>query len=153
MQILSIPRVIAAAALAVSAYAVETHVWQTTEQTDYEKATFKNVALRSDGRLSLAPVFKEVLDTSTGFLWTLAEDSKGRLYAGGDTSGSQAKLWVREPDGKSKVLAELEGLEIHAIAIDKRDRVYAATAPDGKVYRISGSGKAEVFYDPKAKYI
>ena len=33
------------------------------------------------------------------------------------------------------------------------DRVYAATSPDGKVYRIAANGKPEVFYDPKAKYI
>lgn len=154
MPIFSKTRALAAAAFVLSAYAVETHVWQSAEQSDYEKATLKNIALRSDGRLSLAPVFKEVMDTSVGFLWALAEDSKGRLYAGGGSpSGSQAKLYVREPDGKSKVLAELEGLEIHAIAIDKRDRVYAATAPDGKVFRIGGNGKAELFYDPKAKYI
>ena len=57
------------------------------------------------------------------------------------------------PDGKGKVLADLDALEIHAIAIDSRDRVYAATSPDGKVYRIAGNGKPEVFYDPKAKYI
>ena len=37
--------------------------------------------------------------------------------------------------------------------MDSRDRVYAATSPDGKVYRIAGDGKPEVFYDPKAKYI
>jgi hypothetical protein len=30
--------------------------------------------------------------------------------------------------------------------------VYAATSPDGKVYRIA-SGKPELFYDPRAKYI
>ena len=31
--------------------------------------------------------------------------------------------------------------------------VYAATAPDGKVFRIEPNGKFETFYDPKAKYI
>ena len=37
--------------------------------------------------------------------------------------------------------------------MDKSDRVYAATAPDGKVFRIEPNGKFETFYDPKAKYI
>ena len=37
--------------------------------------------------------------------------------------------------------------------MDSRDRVYAATAPDGKVYRIAGNAKPEIFYEPKAKYI
>jgi sugar lactone lactonase YvrE len=51
------------------------------------------------------------------------------------------------------MMAEVDALEIHAIAVDSKDRVYFGTAPDGKVYRLSGSGKPEVFYDPKAKYI
>jgi hypothetical protein len=42
---------------------------------------------------------------------------------------------------------------IQAIAIDKQDRVYAATSPDGKVYRVDAAGKSDVFYDPKTKYI
>ena len=33
----------------------------------------------------------------------------------------------------------------------RKDRVYAATSPDGKIYRITGNGKPEVFYDPKAE--
>ena len=44
-------------------------------------------------------------------------------------------------------------MAIQAIAIDKQDRVYAATSPDGKVYRINAAGHAEVFYDPHSKYI
>lgn len=51
------------------------------------------------------------------------------------------------------MVADLDAFEIHAIAVDSKDRVYAATSPDGKVYRIAGSAKPEVFYDPKAKYI
>ena len=32
-------------------------------------------------------------------------------------------------------------------------RVYAATSPDGRIYRIEGNAKPTVFYEPKAKYI
>ena len=39
------------------------------------------------------------------------------------------------------------------MAVDAQDRVYAASSPDGKVYRVSPDGKCEVFYDPKTKYI
>jgi hypothetical protein len=51
------------------------------------------------------------------------------------------------------MLADLGAVEIHAIVVDSKDRVYVATSPDGKVYRVSVNGKPEVFYDPKAKYI
>jgi hypothetical protein len=128
----------------------QTRTWTQGEAADFEKGNLKNLSLRSDGRLTLAPVSKEWFDTASSYLWAMAQDSKGNLYAGGGTS---AKLFRIPPDGKGKLLAEFEGLEIHAITVDSRDRVYAATSPDGKVYRITGNGKPEIFYDPKAKYI
>ena len=141
-------------ALTPLCHAVETRFWIQNEQADFEKGTLKNLSLRSDGRLALAPVFKELLASSTPYLWALAEDSKGNLYAGGGGSGaSQAKLFVIDAAGKSRTLAELPGMEIHALAIDAKDRIFAATSPDGKVYRVSTDGKSEVVYDPKAKYI
>jgi sugar lactone lactonase YvrE len=137
--------------LPVSAlFAGQTRTWSQGEFADFEKGIVKNLSLSSDGRLTLAPLSRELFDTSSAYLWALAEDSKGNLYAGG---GNGAKLYRIPPDGKGKLLAELDALEIHAIAVDSKDRVYAATTPDGKVYRISGGGKPEVFYDPKSKYI
>ncbi len=131
-------------------YAGQTRTWSQGDFQDFEKGIVKNLSLRSDGRITLAPHLRELFDTSSPYLWALAQDSKGNLYAGG---GTNAKLFRIPPDGKGKLLAELDALEIHAIAVDTRDRVYAATSPDGKVYRITGNSKPEVFYDPKAKYI
>ncbi len=64
-----------------------------------------------------------------------------------------AKLYRIGTDGKGKLVADLDALEIHALAVDARDRVYAATSPDGRIYRIDGNSKPAVFYEPKAKYI
>ena len=141
---------LAVAGLALPSYAVQTRTWTQSEYSDFEKGILKNLSLRSDGLLTLAPDFREIFDSSSAYLWALARDSKGNLYAGG---GTGAKLYRITPQGDKKTLATLDGLEIHAIAIDAHDRVYAATSPDGKVYRISPDGKSEMFYDPKAKYI
>ena len=141
-------------ALAPLSRAVETRTWQQDAFSDFEKGTLKRLSLGSDGRLSLAPSSKELLDSSTPYLWSAAEDSKGNVYAGGGGPGaSTAKLFVIDRGGKSRTLAELPGMEIHAIAVDRRDRVYAATSPDGKVYRLASNGKPEIFYDPKSKYV
>jgi sugar lactone lactonase YvrE len=142
--------ILAAACFATALIAGQTRTWSQSEFADFEKGVVKNLSLRSDGLLTLAPRTHEVFDAAAPYLWALARDSKGNLYAGGGTS---AKLYAIAPDGKSRVVADLDALEIHAIAVDARDRVYAATSPDGKVYRIAGNGKPEVFYDPKSKYI
>jgi len=140
----------ALAILSLPAFAVETRTWTQSEYADFEKGILKDLSLRSDGLLTLAPKFEQVYDTVSPYLWALARDSKGNLYAGG---GPSADLYRMTPRGEKKKLATLEGLEIHAIAIDSQDRVYAATSPDGKVYRVAPDGKSEVFYDPKTKYI
>jgi sugar lactone lactonase YvrE len=128
----------------------QTRTWSQGGYADFEKGVIRNLSLRSDGVITLAPRSRELLDTSSPYLWALARDSQGNLYAGG---GTGARLHRIEPNGKSRVVAELDGLEIHGIAVDRQDRVYAATSPDGKVYRIASAGKPEVFFDPKSKYI
>ncbi len=143
-----------AVAQTLSLNAVETKTWTLDSKSDYEKAKLERIALRSDGKLTLAPTFAELLDSEEPYLWAAAQDSKGVIYAGGGSPGaSSAKLFVIGRDGKSKKLAELPGSEIHAIAIDSKDRVFAATSPDGKVYLVNSAGKSEVYYDPKTKYI
>jgi sugar lactone lactonase YvrE len=134
--------------------AVETQVWEHSEAADFEKGTLRKLSLSSDGRLTPAPVLREIYDPSVSFLWAIARDSKGNLYAGGGgVGGSKSKLIVINPAGQAKTLAELDGMAIQAIALDKQERLYAATSPDGKVYRINASGQTEAFYDPHSKYI
>jgi hypothetical protein len=135
---------------AVWAWAGQTRSWVETDYSDFEKGIIRNLSLRSDGRLTLAPRFDELYDSPSAYLWTLARDSRGNLYTGG---GPGAKLYRISPGGEKKTLAEFQAIEIHAVAVDKNDRVFAATAPDGKVYKVSSDGKSEVFYDPKTKYI
>ncbi len=39
------------------------------------------------------------------------------------------------------------------LVLDAKDNVYAATDPDGKIYKIGSDGKPQLFYDPHQKYI
>lgn len=68
---------------AVAVRAVDTRLWQEAEMTDFEKGSLTRLSVASDGRLSLAPVVKELFDPSVTFLWAVARDSKGNVYAGG----------------------------------------------------------------------
>ena len=83
--------VICSIALAGSAAAVDTHVWQQDDPSEFTRGTIKNLSVRSDGRLTVAPVFKELADLATPYLWAVVEDSKGTLYCAG---GSGALLFA-----------------------------------------------------------
>lgn len=136
-----------------AAFAVDTRFWSFTSREDHDKSTLKRLSLRSDGRITLAPAAKELHDAGVSYLWAVARGADGTLYTGGGNPGaSKAKLFAVR-GGQARVLAELEGLQIQSIALDGQGRVYAATAPDGKVFRVAAGGASEVFYDPKAKYI
>ncbi|MGH9695010.1 MAG: hypothetical protein ACRD5Z_12745, partial [Bryobacteraceae bacterium] len=134
--------------------AVDTHVWEQSEQAEFTRGTPSKLSIRSDGHVTLAPEFKELDSTNVPYLWAIAEDSKGTLYyAGGAPTGATTNIYALSKNAKPKVFAELPGLEVHALAIDAEDRLYAAVLPDAKVYRIDASGKPQLFFDAKSKYV
>src|SRR5690348_6357775 len=136
------------------ASAIDTRIWEQSDQADFARGTVKHLSIRSDGHVTLAPESKELDSTAIPYLWALAQDSKGTLYyAGGAPTGATTKIFQLPRNGKPKVLAEVTGLEVHALAVDSEDRVYAAVLPDAKVYRMDKTGKPQLFFDPKCKYI
>ncbi len=135
-------------------FCVTASTWRQSEAADFEKGTLRRLALRSDGQLSLALVASEILDASSPYLWALAEDSRGNVYAaGGGPGAAGARIYRITPQGASEVAAEFDALEVHVLAVDRNDRVYAATSPDGRVYRLRAGAAPELFYDPAAKYV
>ena len=139
--------------LALGALAADTRYWSQEAQADFEKGNLKKVALRSDGRLTLSPAVKEIADLSIPYLWSAVVGSNGRIYTAGGPSGDKSAIYEVTRAGQSRKLAEITGMNVFAMAIDKGGRLFAASSPDGKVYRVSASGAVDMFYDPKAKYI
>src|SRR5882672_10650304 len=140
------------AVAASSLLAEHTRTWRQASYEDFLKGTPHGVAVRSDGRLELAPKFTLIADADASYLWSLRVDSKGALYAAG---GSPAKVFRFEGSaaGKPTTVFESTDLVAQAIAFDSKGTLYVATSPDGKVYRVSPSGEKSVFFDPKSKYI
>src|SRR5258707_7199682 len=131
--------------------AEHTRTWRQASYDDFLKGTPHGVAVRSDGRLELAPKFTLIADADASYLWSLRVDSKGALYAAG---GSPAKVFRFDGgSGKPTTVFESTDLVAQAIAFDAKGMLYVATSPDGKVYRVSASGEKTVFFDPKTKYI
>jgi hypothetical protein len=131
-------------------HAEHTRRWLQTTYEEFLKGTAHGVAVRSDGRLELAPKFTLLADADASYLWSLRLDPKGALYAAG---GSPAKVFRFDNGGKPITVFESTDLVAQTIAFDSKGTLYVATSPDGKVYRVSSSGEKSVFFDPKTKYI
>jgi WD40 repeat protein len=131
-------------------HAEHTRRWLQTTYEEFLKGTAHGVAVRSDGRLELAPKFTLLADADASYLWSLRLDPKGALYAAG---GSPAKVFRFDNGGKPSTVFESTDLVAQSIAFDSKSTLYVATSPDGKVYRVAASGEKSVFFDPKTKYI
>lgn len=165
--------------LALSAYALAdgTRTWEQSKFDELTKGTPKGIALRSEGGLELAPAFKALATTASTYIWSIASDSAGNVYV---AAGSPARVYRITPDGQSTTIFEPQELQVQALVVSKNGSksgaknddnviVYAATAPDGKVYRLepakveagkkssssslSSSWSASPYFDPGTKYI
>ncbi|HEY6268011.1 MAG TPA: hypothetical protein VIX11_06925 [Candidatus Acidoferrum sp.] len=130
--------------------AEHTRRWRQSTYDEFLKGTAHGVAVRSDGRLELAPKFTLLADADASYLWSVRLDPKGTLYAAG---GSPAKVFRFDSSGKPAVAFDSTDLNAQAIAFDAKGALYVGTSPDGKVYKVSSSGEKSVFFDPKTKYI
>jgi sugar lactone lactonase YvrE len=147
--------------LSVFALAEGTRTWEQSKFEELTKGTAKGIALRSEGGLELAPAFKALATTPSTYIWSIASDSGGNIYA---AAGSPARVYRITPDGQSATIFEAQELQVQALVVDKKGIVYAATAPDGKVYRLEetkaaakagakSSWSATPYFDPGSKYI
>ena len=118
-------------------FGVTTQIWEQQHQRDFESGKLKDVSLSSKGELMLAPNLDTFFeDTKEIYVWCLAEDSKGNIYAG---TGNGGKIYRITPDGESSLFYDSPELTILALAIDPNDNIYAGTAPDGLIYKLTDS--------------
>ena len=123
-------------AIAIACRASQAEGTRTWEQSKFEellKGTSTGVAIRSAGGLELAPSFKLLYATPSTYTWALASDDAGNVYA---ATGSPARVYRIAPDGKSTIIFEPQELQVQALKVGPNAVIYAATAPDGKVYKI-----------------
>src|SRR5580658_3144212 len=124
---------IAISALGPLAHADGTRTWEQSRFDDLTKGTATGVAIRSSGGLELAPSFKLLCATPSTYIWAVAADEAGNIYA---ATGSPARVYRITPDGQATIIFEPQELQVQALRVGPHGIIYAATAPDGKVYKL-----------------
>ncbi|MGA3211899.1 MAG: hypothetical protein ABSD20_11385 [Terriglobales bacterium] len=115
------------------AFGEGTRIWQQSSFDEFEKGTARGVAISSDGRLELAPAFKAITTTPSTYIWDIAADQDGNIFL---AAGAPARVYRVSPDGKSIVVFEPPELQVQSLVVESGNVIYAATSPDGKVYKI-----------------
>ena len=124
---------VAVCALATSAFADGTRTWEQSKFEDLSKGTATGVALRSSGGMELAPSFKLFYATPSTYIWAIAADQEGNVYV---ATGSPARVYRVTSDGQATIIFEPKELQVQTLEAGPRGVIYAATAPDGKVYKL-----------------
>ena len=126
--------------VSISALAEGTRTWEQSKFDDLVKGTATGVAIRSTGGLELAPAFKLLYATPSTYIWAVAADDAGNVYA---AAGSPARVYRITPDGTSTIIFQPQELQVQALKVGPGGAIYAATAPDGKVYKIEHKAPAK----------
>jgi WD40 repeat protein len=115
-------------------FAEGTRMWFQSRYDEFEKGTAKGIAIRSDGVLELSPSLKQVATTPSTYVWSVVADRDGSAFV---AAGSPARVYHISPQGQTTVVFEPQELQVQALLIGRDGDLYAATSPDGKVYRIT----------------
>ncbi len=116
-----------------AAVAEGTRTWEQSRFEDLTKGTATGVALRSSGGMELAPAFKLLYATPSTYIWAIASDDAGNVYA---ATGAPARVYRITPSGQASIIFEPQELQVQALQSAPGGVIYAATAPDGKVYKL-----------------
>jgi hypothetical protein len=103
-------------AFSTLALAEGTRTWEQSKFDELTKGTPKGIALRSQGGLELAPAFKSLATTPSTYIWSIASDSAGNIYA---AAGSPARVYRITPDGQTTTIFEPQELQVQALVVDK----------------------------------
>ncbi len=115
------------------AFAEGTRTWEQSKFDELTKGTATGVAIRSAGGLELAPTFKSLYATPSTYIWAIAADDTGNVYV---AAGAPARVYRITPDGRASIIFEPKELQVQALQTGSAGAIYAATAPDGKVYKL-----------------
>jgi hypothetical protein len=134
---------------AASAWAVSSSLWETDSRDDFDAGEPDDVSIMAPGEVVLGPR-AGVTPIDALYVWSLAEDSRGNIYAG---TGNDGKVFMLSPGGTISVFAILELQQVFALVFDRNDVLYAGGFPGGKVYSIDVKGKVSEYFDSRQESV
>lgn len=118
-----------------------TRLWVQTQMEQLEKGTPRGVSIGSDGELRQGPGLTEELTTPANFVWAVATDRTGRVFAGTGMPATVLRLAGKKGD-KPFTLFTSKDLSVQALCVGPDGALYAATLPGGKVYKLNPDAAA-----------
>ena len=84
------------------------------------------------------------------FYLSMTRTTSGVIYLG---TGHSGRIYQIGLDGKSELYYQMPEMDVNALAWDGAGTLYAATSPNGKIYRITAAREGAAFFDPDERYM
>jgi hypothetical protein len=134
---------------AATGWAVAPQFWRVRSADDFLAGDIDGFAVTSRGELRPGPTLRKLGTFTDPFVLSQATAPDGDRFFGTGNDGKVYRLRSTE----LKLLYTAPEPEVYSVAFHD-GALYAATSPNGKVYRIDpNDGKATPFFDPKQAYI
>ena len=125
--------------------------WTNNSRNDFMSGKAEGVSILADESLSLAQKVNLKIDTGEPFIWALAADSSGTVYA---ATGHDGRVLKISAGGDTATVFDALEPEVTALAVNRSGDLFVGASPEGRVYRIpKGKDQGETFFDPEEKYI
>src|SRR5258708_9457561 len=115
--------------LVASSFAEGTRTWEQSKFEELIKGTATGVAIRSSGGLELAPAFKTLSATPSTYIWAIAADDAGNVYA---ATGAPARVYPITPGGQVTIIFEPQELQVQALQVQAGGGGSPPPAPAGE---------------------
>lgn len=124
--------------------------WTQTSRLDFNSGDLIGVSATTGDDLRLSAPIEPFAGGADQYVWSLASDGAGGVYAG---SGNNGMVYRFSADGKVSPAYKTSELEVLSLVRDPAGQIYAGTSPNGIVYRIMTDGKAAKLFDAPEKHI
>jgi hypothetical protein len=124
--------------------------WRQTASADFGAGKFNGASVTANGELRLAPRLRRLASTGEIYIWSLATDSQGNLYAGTGTGGKILKV---DPQGQVTTFASLPVISVQTLLMGRDGLLWAGSGVKGNLYRIQPNGAFTAVATLPEKYI
>jgi sugar lactone lactonase YvrE len=129
----------------------QAQIWRQDSLQGFALGKLNNATITSSNELRLSLSLKPLADSTSSYIWCLAQDKSGTLYAG---TGDDGIVYKVDQNGNMTPYSRTGELEVTALAYDSGSgHLYAGTSPHGAIFDIGPDGKGNKVGTVGDKYV
>jgi hypothetical protein len=126
-------------------------IWRQETAQDFALGKLNNATVTSANELRLSLSLKPLAQSTSSYIWSMAQDHNGTLYAG---TGDEGIIYKVDTGGTMLPYYHTGELEVTSLAYDALNgHLYAGTSPHGVIFDIAPDGKGTKLGTVGDKYV